>query len=91
MAPASRGLLQFFRGRITIRNARVSRRFVRLATATAAASLKMSLAPPPTQKVVLRQYQEECIQAVLSNIEKGTKRMGVSLATGSGKTVCACI
>lgn len=35
----------------------------------------------------LRQYQEECIQSVLSNLQQGRKRMGISLATGSGKTV----
>jgi ATP-dependent helicase IRC3 len=35
----------------------------------------------------LREYQEECIQSVLSYLQKGHKRLGVSLATGSGKTV----
>ncbi|KAL8832961.1 MAG: hypothetical protein Q9170_004621 [Blastenia crenularia] len=35
----------------------------------------------------LRDYQEECIQSVLSYLEKGHKRLGISLATGSGKTV----
>ncbi|KAM7185033.1 P-loop containing nucleoside triphosphate hydrolase protein [Rhypophila sp. PSN 637] len=37
--------------------------------------------------VRLRDYQEECIQSVLSGIENGHKRLGISLATGSGKTV----
>ncbi|KAI9789169.1 MAG: hypothetical protein M1816_006301 [Peltula sp. TS41687] len=35
----------------------------------------------------LREYQEECIQSVLSHLERGHKRLGISLATGSGKTV----
>lgn len=38
-------------------------------------------------KILLRDYQEECIRSVLSYMEKGHKRLGVSLATGSGKTV----
>jgi hypothetical protein len=45
-------------------------------------------APPnPPTAIRLREYQEECIQSVLSHLEKGHKRLGVSLATGSGKTV----
>lgn len=45
-------------------------------------------ATTPPLKIRLREYQEECIQAVLSHLDKGHKRLGVSLATGSGKTVC---
>lgn len=40
-----------------------------------------------TPAIRLRQYQEECIQSVLSSLEQGHKRLGISLATGSGKTV----
>ncbi|OJD34393.1 dead deah box helicase [Diplodia corticola] len=45
--------------------------------------------PPPITRpnIQLRDYQEECIQSVLTYLEKGHKRLGVSLATGSGKTV----
>ncbi|ETN36676.1 uncharacterized protein HMPREF1541_08954 [Cyphellophora europaea CBS 101466] len=39
------------------------------------------------KSIELRQYQEECIQSVLSYISRGHKRLGISLATGSGKTV----
>ena len=44
--------------------------------------------PTASPSLTLRDYQEECIQSVLSSLEKGHKRLGVSLATGSGKTVC---
>lgn len=37
--------------------------------------------------IKLRQYQEECIQSILSSVEEGEKRLAVSLATGGGKTV----
>lgn len=38
-------------------------------------------------KIQLRPYQEESIEAVLRYLENGQKRLGISLATGSGKTV----
>ncbi|KAI4759867.1 DEAD/DEAH box helicase-like protein [Aureobasidium sp. EXF-3400] len=38
-------------------------------------------------QIQLRSYQEECIAAVLQHLELGQKRLGISLATGSGKTV----
>ncbi|KAL2267541.1 hypothetical protein VTJ83DRAFT_4818 [Remersonia thermophila] len=44
-------------------------------------------APGAAEPLTLRSYQEECIQSVLSSLEQGHKRLGVSLATGSGKTV----
>jgi hypothetical protein len=38
-------------------------------------------------KLQLRDYQIECIQSVVSAIKNGHKRLGISLATGGGKTV----
>ncbi|KAI5785092.1 putative mitochondrial ATP-dependent helicase irc3 [Peziza echinospora] len=40
----------------------------------------------PPQKLVLRDYQEECIKAVLDHLVN-YKRLAISLATGAGKTV----
>ncbi|KAL2847432.1 P-loop containing nucleoside triphosphate hydrolase protein [Aspergillus pseudoustus] len=40
-----------------------------------------------TPAIQLRDYQEECIQSVLSHVGEGHRRLGISLATGSGKTV----
>lgn len=42
---------------------------------------------PWTRWVHLRPYQEECIQACLEGIREGKRRLGISLATGSGKTL----
>lgn len=39
---------------------------------------------PPLQ---LRSYQLECIQSVVLALKNGHKRVGISLATGGGKTV----
>ena len=41
----------------------------------------------PSLKPKLRDYQQECIRSVLSSLRRGHKRVGISLATGSGKTV----
>ncbi|KAJ5105048.1 ATP-dependent helicase IRC3 [Penicillium alfredii] len=37
--------------------------------------------------IVLRDYQEECIQSVLKYLGEGHRRLGISLATGAGKTI----
>ena len=46
-------------------------------------------APAAPPKLQLRGYQEDAIAAVLSHVAQGHRRMGLSLATGSGKTVRA--
>ncbi|KAI9778962.1 MAG: hypothetical protein M1839_007773 [Geoglossum umbratile] len=67
-------------------NQRALRGFRTFATSTVRA---LSAESPPSAPagVRLREYQEECIQSVLSYLIKGHKRLGISLATGSGKTV----
>ncbi|KAL6881007.1 P-loop containing nucleoside triphosphate hydrolase protein [Trichoderma novae-zelandiae] len=40
-----------------------------------------------SSKLKLRDYQQECIKSVLLSLKRGHKRVGISLATGSGKTV----
>ncbi|KFY05141.1 hypothetical protein O988_00230 [Pseudogymnoascus sp. VKM F-3808] len=60
-------------------------RCIATATSSPADALEPVINPP--SGIRLRQYQEECIQSVLSYLDRGHKRMGVSLATGSGKTV----
>ena len=37
--------------------------------------------------VRLRDYQQECLDAIVSHAERGVKRMLVALPTGTGKTV----
>ncbi|KAL5348250.1 putative ATP-dependent helicase IRC3 [Pseudogymnoascus australis] len=64
---------------------RVSARTVATRMSSPADALEPVINPP--SGIRLRQYQEECIQSVLSYLDKGHKRLGISLATGSGKTV----
>ncbi|KAF2204073.1 P-loop containing nucleoside triphosphate hydrolase protein [Delitschia confertaspora ATCC 74209] len=61
--------------------------FVRYASKSSRPSSLSPQTSAPSPQITLRGYQEECIQSVLSYLEKGEKRLGVSLATGSGKTV----
>jgi hypothetical protein len=44
----------------------------------------------PSKGITLRNYQLESIEAVLKAFEEGKRQVGVSLATGSGKTVREC-
>ncbi|KAG7099100.1 hypothetical protein E1B28_000974 [Marasmius oreades] len=39
-----------------------------------------------SHRLVLRPYQEECLEACVQALSEGTSRLGVSLPTGSGKT-----
>jgi len=78
MPPASRGWLRSLRRWKLCTKLLLSRQY---------ASASAANASVPPLKIRLREYQEECIQAVLSHLDKGHKRLGVSLATGSGKTV----
>lgn len=48
---------------------------------------RRAFATQQAPKLQLRDYQIECIQSVVSAIKNGHKRLGISLATGGGKTV----
>lgn len=41
----------------------------------------------PQAGFFLRAYQEECVEAILTAFREGRRQVGVSLATGAGKTV----
>lgn len=80
MPPASRGWVGLLQRWTSSSSSLGFRHF-----ATALSNVQIVASSP--LKIRLRQYQEECIQAVLANLEKGHKRLGISLATGAGKTV----
>ncbi|KAF8455030.1 P-loop containing nucleoside triphosphate hydrolase protein [Kalaharituber pfeilii] len=44
-------------------------------------------ASTPTAVIKLRNYQQECIDAVIDHVKQNHRRLAISLATGSGKTV----
>ncbi|KAI9651172.1 putative ATP-dependent helicase IRC3 [Ciborinia camelliae] len=88
MPPNSRGLLGLLGPFSRSCRPLISPSSVRsYARAASLSKVQKTFVASPHQPIVLRQYQEECIQAVLSHLDQGHKRMGVSLATGSGKTV----
>ncbi|RAL08546.1 DEAD/DEAH box helicase [Aspergillus homomorphus CBS 101889] len=60
---------------------------LRFKSAVASADEALPAAPLEPPGIVLREYQEECIQSVLDHLSQGHKRLGISLATGAGKTV----
>ncbi|QSS61240.1 DEAD/DEAH box helicase [Histoplasma capsulatum] len=76
-----------FKCAATYGNSILSHRLISSAVAVAATPTKSHSPGSSLSDFHLRSYQEECIQSVLSYLEKGHKRLGVSLATGSGKTV----
>ncbi|EPE08846.1 dead deah box helicase [Ophiostoma piceae UAMH 11346] len=57
------------------------------AKATPEPTVADSTRPTAEPALLLRDYQEECIKSVLRSLALGKKRLGVSLATGAGKTV----
>ncbi|KAL8969257.1 MAG: hypothetical protein Q9183_002082 [Haloplaca sp. 2 TL-2023] len=78
-----RGLLTLARPHNILSTRFPSFRTSRCLASQAPASTGLAPVPP----IQLRDYQEECIQSVLSYLDKGHKRLGISLATGSGKTI----
>ncbi|OCL01724.1 P-loop containing nucleoside triphosphate hydrolase protein [Glonium stellatum] len=66
-----------------------TRNFIRYASTspTSCAAFQQTQKAGSGLQITLRNYQEDCIRSVLSYLEKGHKRLGISLATGSGKTV----
>jgi ATP-dependent helicase IRC3 len=92
MLPVSRHALRIFTRAGTVPARAATRYTSRLSTRQAKAAvvephIPPLPSPPPPPQIQLREYQEECIQAVLSYLDAGHKRLGISLATGSGKTV----
>jgi superfamily II DNA or RNA helicase len=85
MPPASRGLSPFF----WRRKRKLVIGFARLLSVDVVQHGQTSdpTVLNPKAGIRLREYQEECIQSVLSYLKNGHKRLGISLATGSGKTV----
>ena len=77
MPPSSRGIWRNIQGLRRCSHFLASRNF---------SATSHALATEAPIKIRLRNYQEECIQAVLTHLNDGHKRLGVSLATGSGKT-----
>lgn len=49
-------------------------------------TLARSIFTAPVSPVVLRPYQESCLDACTAALDSGATRIGVSLPTGSGKT-----
>ena len=59
----------------------------RLSYARGLATSPTSVDSNATSGIQLRPYQEESIASVLTSLSNGARRLGLSLATGSGKTV----
>lgn len=85
MRPAFWNTAKFIEAFRPLKSFAAARFFTAVATPTVVNSNHVAKSP-----IRLRDYQDECIQAVLSYLDKGQKRLGISLATGSGKTVSFC-